>query len=187
MKVIAASFGTPGTIRSVRVSGDSTILRTGDPLFIADHLGEWTAEICPAVRLSRLGTNIPRKVAGRYFDSAALVLIVSPADPSAHPEGICGLLDRSVAPGEWLGEEVLSDGPTEISLYGPSGDSSVEISGLRSLFEDSVHELSRYCTFKTGDLLLLRGLGPSPADTLRPDTTINACLDGRQALRVRFK
>ncbi len=139
MKIAIVSHSPDGAVKSVRTVADSALLRNGDPLFVADHLGRWSGRVCPAVRLSRLGTNIPLKAAGRYFDSYAPVLTVSP-----------------------LGE------------------------GLRSLFERTIHELSRYCTFKTGDILIVE-TGSTASFELVPDTSVECNADGTVRLNIRLK
>ncbi|MDE6311548.1 MAG: hypothetical protein K2L96_07010 [Muribaculaceae bacterium] len=171
---------------SVRVATDSTILRTGDPLFVADHLGEWTLEVCPAVRISRLGTNIPLKVAGRYFDSLLLVGVVDAKDSDMLPAGVISLLDRSIAPGDETSAQELDHDEQVLHIESAEGRTEQRFAGLRERFEKAVHELSRYCTFKTGDLLILRN-PESGSIPLRPDTEIRAELTPGPTLRLRIK
>ncbi|MDE6277864.1 MAG: hypothetical protein K2M06_07130 [Muribaculaceae bacterium] len=175
-----------GGIKSVRVATDSTLLRTGEPLFVADHLGQWIGEICPAVRISRLGTNIPRKSAGRYFDTMLLAAVVSPLKAEMLPSGVVGLLDRSIAPGEGTDSEALSDEASVLTIESSEGRRQYRFEGLRRSFEEAVHELSRYCTFKTGDLVALSGLG-SESIALEPDTELRAELSPGPQLHLRMK
>ncbi len=171
---------------SVRVATDSTILRTGDPLFVADHLGDWEMEICPAVRISRLGTNIPQKVAGRYYDAVLLIGVVDASRANMLPAGAMGLLDRSIAPGESADAGILDEEHHMLRTSGPEASTEQSLPGLRERFDKAVHELSRYCTFKTGDLLILRN--PMPCVyTLQADTEICAELIPGPQLRLRIK
>ena len=177
MKIAIVSHSPDGAVKSVRTVADSALLRSGDPLFVADHLGRWSGRVCPAVRLSRLGTNIPLKAAGRYFDSYAPVLTVSPLAGETHPEGISDIADRSVAAGEWTPAEELRVGGSSLSGRGE---------GLRSLFERTIHELSRYCTFKTGDILIVE-TGSTASFELVPDTSVECNADGTVRLNIRLK
>lgn len=187
MKAIVMTPGHDGRAAGkVRVATDSTLLKTGEPLFVADHLGHWRCEVCPAVRISRLGTNIPLKAAGRYFDTVLLAAVVSPAESGILPEGAIGLLDRSIAPGEGTDAEALDDGPMTLTVESHTGRSEHRLEGLRGRFEAAVHELSRYCTFKTGDLLVLSGTGPSDI-AAEPDTDIHAELSPGPRLHLRMK
>lgn len=186
MKIITATYGADGRLSRVHTKADSAILRSGDPLFVADHLGEWTGRICPAVRISRLGTNIPLKVAGRYFDSFAPVLTARLHPESAYPEGICDIADRTVAPGEWIPAENLADEATEITVTAGGTTTDVRAEGLRSLFERTIHELSRYCTFKTGDIIIV-DTASSAEFPLIPDTSVECHRAGSPCLKVRLK
>jgi 2-keto-4-pentenoate hydratase/2-oxohepta-3-ene-1,7-dioic acid hydratase in catechol pathway len=186
MKIAIVSHSPDGAVKSVRTVADSALLRSGDPLFVADHLGRWSGRVCPAVRLSRLGTNIPLKAAGRYFDSYAPVLTVSPLAGETHPEGISDIADRSVAAGEWTPAEELGDGPTEMTVRVGGSSLSGRGEGLRSLFERTIHELSRYCTFKTGDILIVE-TGSTASFELVPDTSVECNADGTVRLNIRLK
>lgn len=187
MKVAIVYHDKEGGIGRVRVATDSTLLRMTDPLFVADHIGEWTGTVCPAVRMSRLGTNIPLRASGRYFDSATLALTVDSVSSGAIPDGAISLLDRSVVPGEWIASEFLTDTPCDIGIrHGSTEESFFRTEGLRSRFEADVHNLSRYCTFKTGDILILGDAVPCTF-ALHPEEKVLAGIGGKKLLQVKLK
>lgn len=189
MKIIIATpefSNGEWSIREIRTASDSSLLRTGDPLFIPDHLGKWTGKVMQGVRISRLGTNIPLKFAGRYFDAVTLALVLAPAEQDSLTAGALGIVDRSIAPGEWISADTLTDEASDFTTIYSENRSTTPTRQQRSAFETCIHELSHYCTFKTGDIVLLDEL---PADyfPLEPDTRVKGLIGEREVLNIKLK
>lgn len=186
MKVVTAYRDAESGELTLRTSPDSTVLRTGDPLFVPDHLGpRWRGHVCPAIRISRLGTNIPRRFAGRYFEEATLLLLLEPDGESELCKGALYLLDRSTAPGQWTSADIL-DKVSEITVG--TGDTAVAYPGrrLRDEFEEAISEISRFCTFKTGDILVLGSTGPE-ASRLEAPSEIHASFGSLPLLNLKIR
>ena len=50
---------------------DSALVLQGRPLFMPEEGEGWQAQICLAVKISRLGKNISEKFAPRYYDAVS--------------------------------------------------------------------------------------------------------------------
>lgn len=188
MKIIAYKRGLedPVTIPPViDVIPDSAITVANRPLFLPDFSREWTGIVCPAFRISRLGKEISRKFACRYYDAVTLALRIHPADMARG--AIESVFDSCVTLGEWLPLADLK--PTASDRFGEVGKSAgvndadkeggaqmvVEYDGLslpispRQLdIDGAIESISHYATLKTGDIILpcvLPAVFPLKADT----------------------
>lgn len=183
MKTAVCNATPEGTVELQRTCSDSTILRQGDPLFLPDHLADsWNGTVCPAIKICRLGTNIRPKAASRFIGEFSLVLLLDAPEGSEAARNI-SILDRSCAPGIWVEGDRLTDEPTGIA---DNCGSFVCHTGLRGEFEDAICRLSKFATFKTGDIIVLRhrGLPPKP---LAPDTEVKASALSQELLHIRIK
>lgn len=166
MKIIclrnSSSLGS-GSTPEVRVGADSALLREGEPLFLPDHLApRWKATICPAVRICRLGTSIPLRYAGSYYNAISLMCVLLPEDISAPEPDIYGLMDRAFVPGHWLDyppEDRESGFSVTADLCKPSGTESLQTTySMADLNTDAaISALSRYATLKMGDIIIFTG------------------------------
>ena len=188
----------------VRLMADSAILRTGDPLFLPDHLGRWVSELCPAVHVGRLGTNIPPKAARSFCDSVSAVHLLIPAEGNPALSGdLAGILDRSCAPGRQTAlDDICGDNDaSEISLEArvdllprrntpleatatplAAGSSAMPLSAI----SEAVVFLSKYATLKTGDIIVFKDFA-IPLGETRAETLVSARVEGREALSLRIK
>lgn len=189
--------GTPG-FPDALVMADSTLARNSEPLFVPDHiLPSWKGVILPAVKISRLGLNVPAGAAASFLGEWTLVQVLVPATKDCgHPAGVA-FLDRAVFPGRWIAagdasEFPLTDAPLTVTLTDAGGNcSSCQWQGLRSAFEKAVIATSRPATLKMGDIIILRP-PEFPSTSVIPDTRISATLsqDGYEpfnALSIKFK
>lgn len=200
MKVIIADerpITTNGSIPRIRVGADSAVLRIGDPLFVPDHLGEWHSVVCPAIRISRLGTNIPPKAAHTYFDGIAPMHILSPSDGSG--EGIYTLMDRAFAHGRWRGIDTADTAASHIITiktifddgFPTPPETSIEFTLATLDANETISAISRYCTLKMGDIIAFGHTSASTAlfttGSSTPQAVITALFDDEESLKLKIR
>lgn len=160
---------------------DSSLLKSGKPFFVPDHLGRIDYEAELVVRICRLGKNIPERFAHRYYDAVTLGIdftardVQQQARQAGHPWTLCKGFDGAAAIGEWVSVEKFRD-VQAISLrldrqtadecrQGLAGQTVQQGCTSDMLFrvDELISYLSRYFTLKTGDLLYTgtpAGVGP---------------------------
>ncbi len=187
MKILVV-YGSPKDGLKVVAGADSAILRHGEPVFLPEDISSWASFIAPVVRISRLGTHIPESKCRAYYDSFSFFHVLKPeADTTSVPWTI---FDRTFSPGAYFDvPDKAMD--VDICLYSlstrhpsPEKHFSQRLDVPSIDIDCIVCSLSRYCTFKTGDLLLFADyavcLGQPQADTgLKVETGEGTCLDIR--------
>lgn len=199
----------------LQLIADSAIGRNNHPVFLPDFItadpGAWVVEVMPAVQIGRLGKFIRPKFAARHISAILLAGWVRPATAdSAAPITLLfdGALTRGVEMS--LNEIFQAD-----SLPADSADSCDEISGNALLqieaeyspirdasgentkresasmareqihAEDMVAFVSRFCTLKSGDIIIPASAGITFPVAL--DMRLRATLNGINALELRLK
>ena len=93
MKIIGilGNYGHSGgnvALPEVYLMGDSSLLKDGKPFFVPDFATRFVAYPTVVARVCRLGKNIARKFASRYYDCFTVGLAVE-------AEGVGGALGRA--------------------------------------------------------------------------------------------
>lgn len=141
MKIlIIDSYDTPR--RGLRLVADSAWRPDRRPLFVPEGADSLSAQIRPAVRVSRLGKNISPDFASRYYDAWTLVSV----QDFGQAEALTA--DDSVVIGRWQPLDLL---PCSGTCCGVPASLDIPASDLSG----AIAELSRGMTFKTGDVLVL--------------------------------
>ncbi len=186
-RAVAAKGAEPEII----LGADSAILRPGEPVFLANDSSVGASRIVPAVRIGRLGTHIPFGAADAYIDAHTLIHLLVPQGDEAVPPTLWGISDRTFSPGKWL-DGTLPDRPYEVKLeVAPleKPDNSRLQTLLCTLTRQTagacVAAISKYCTLKTGDILLLADC-PLEAEVM-PDTLVAASLTNQKVLDLKIK
>lgn len=145
---------------SVFLMADSSLLKDGKPLFLPDFAEKFIARPSLAVRINRLGKNIAKRFAPRYYDAVTVGLLieacnVKDASKIAGTGSLTNAFDSAAVLGDFIPAECLSNEE--------NGTFSVTIDGERSLttrisdmtmdIDSLIEELSKYFTFKIGDIL----------------------------------
>lgn len=156
---------------------DSAMILPGRPLFMPEFGEGWVGDIYLALRIGRLGKNIARKFAGRYYDAVSVGLVVT-LPGSDLPEGVMSAMDSTVVHGEWFTADRLAE-PLRITC----GKDEAMIADGTALADEAVSRVSEYMTLKMGDIILL----PLPAMStgLKERSYVTLDLDGEQALDLK--
>lgn len=199
----------------LQLIADSAIGRNNHPVFLPDFItadpGAWVVEVMPAVQIGRLGKFIRPKFAARHISAILLAGWVRPATAdSATPITLLfdGALTRGVEmplheifPADSLPadsadscDEISGNALLQIEAeYSPIRDASGENTKRESASmarehihaEDIVAFVSRFCTLKSGDIIIPASAGITFPVAL--DMRLRATLNGINALELRLK
>lgn len=207
---IADPEAVPLDLLRLQLIADSAIGRNNHPVFLPDFItadpGAWVVEVMPAVQIGRLGKFIRPKFAARHISAILLAGWVRPATAdSATPITLLfdGALTRGVEmPLNEIFPADSADSCDEISgnallqieaEYSPIRDASGENTKRESASmarehihaEDIVAFVSRFCTLKSGDIIIPASAGITFPVAL--DMRLRATLNGINALELRLK
>ena len=155
----------------VFIKADSSLLRSGKPFFVPDHLGRIDYEAELVVRINRLGKNIAERFARRYYDALTVGIDFTARDlqtrlrEAGHPWEICKGFDGAAAIGNWIEAEKFSDVQAIRFRLDKNGQTVQQGWTGDMLFrvDELIAYISRFFTMKTGDLLFTGtpvGVGP---------------------------
>ena len=167
----------------VEIIPDSAILRDGKPLFvpITDAVPEFSAGI--AFRASRLGKNIARKFASRYFDAMALCVKMNHTADEAlfAAEDLRQFADNAVTLGEWVDLSTTNPASADVKVRERRFNAEASYTAALDLLSDA----SRHATIKMGDVVAvdLQRLEPQP----QINDFVTGTINGNTALRFRIK
>lgn len=212
---IADPDAVPLDLLRLQLIADSAIGRNNHPVFLPDFItadpGAWVVEVMPAVQIGRLGKFIRPKFATRHISAILLAGWVRPATAdSAAPITLLfdGALTRGVevplneifpadsfpADSADSCDENSGNAPLQIEAeYSPiryaSGENtkreSASIAREQIHAEDMVAFVSRFCTLKSGDIIIPASAGITFPVAL--DMRLRATLNGINALELRLK
>lgn len=212
---IADPDAVPLDLLRLQLIADSAIGRNNHPVFLPDFItadpGAWVVEVMPAVQIGRLGKFIRPKFATRHISAILLAGWVRPATAdSTAPITLLfdGALTRGVevplneifpadsfpADSADSCDENSGNAPLQIEAeYSPiryaSGENtkreSASIAREQIHAEDMVAFVSRFCTLKSGDIIIPASAGITFPVAL--DMRLRATLNGINALELRLK
>lgn len=150
---------------------DSSLLKTGKPFFVPDHLGRIDYEAEVVVRICRLGKTIPERFAHRYYDAVTVGIdftareVQQQARKAGHPWTLCKGFDGAAAIGEWVPKEKFL-GVQSLQFHLDKNGETVQQGFTGNMLyrvDELISYISQYFTLKTGDLLYTgtpAGVGP---------------------------
>lgn len=145
---------------SVYLMADSSLLKDGKPLFLPEFAEEFIARPALVVRINRLGKNIAKRFASRYYDAVTVGLCVEARgvkkEAKLHDEAsLCNAFDGSAVLGDFAPVDLIEKPENRVfSVTVNGGDSfTSSIDELVMDIDELIEELSKYFTFKIGDIL----------------------------------
>ena len=175
-----------GDAPDLSVGVDSAVLRHGEPLFV-DIERPCRSLVCPAVRIDRLGTHIPLRVARSYADAMAAYHLLMPENAADARRAIWGLSDRTFAPGEFM---PLADGAVTLtaSAYaiGDKPSTSASVIFDTGTVGAAIAAVSAFCTLRTGDVLVFADHGIN-VGAATVGTFVDASVDTTPSLHLKIK
>lgn len=141
---------------------DSSLLRNNDPFYIPDWTKEVHHEIELVIKINRIGKNIEKKFAHRYFDEVGLGIDFTARDiqNKLKEKGLPWEKAKAFDKAAVLGSSFISKSDFEnaevinfkLDINGENvqqGNSELMMFG----FEDIIAHISKYITLKMGDLI----------------------------------
>ena len=151
---------------------DSALLRNNDPFYIPEWTNEVHHEIELVIKINRIGKNIEKRFAHRYFDEIGLGIDFTARDvqnklkAKGLPWEKAKAFDKAaVLSGTFFSKSIFSD-PESIQFKLDINGKLVQEgnSGLMMFdFEEIISYVSKYVTLKMGDLIYTgtpAGVGP---------------------------
>lgn len=141
---------------------DSSLLRNNDPFYIPDWTEDVHHEIELVIKINRLGKNIEKQFAHRYYDEIGLGIDFTARDVQAKlkakglPWEKAKAFDQSaVLSSTFFPKNIIPDDESiffKLDVNGKTvqeGDSGLMIFG----FDELISHISKYVTLKIGDLI----------------------------------
>ena len=159
---------------SVYLMADSSLLKDGKPLFLPEFAEEFIARPALVVRINRLGKNIAKRFASRYYDAVTVGLCVEARgvkkEAKLHDEAsLCNAFDGSAVLGDFRPVERYDINNVDFLLT--INDEVVQKGNTSQMYfavDEIIAYVSRFCTLKTGDLIFTgtpAGAGPATIGT----------------------
>lgn len=167
---------------------ETALLKDNKPFYLPDFSSDMQYETEIVVRISKMGKNISKKFAGRYYDSVGLGIDFTARDlqnklkAKGQPWDICKGFDNAAPISEFLPKDSLPD-INSLNFKLELNDRVAQVGNTADMFfsvDDIVSYVSKFFTLKTGDLIFTGtpdGVGPvSVGDRLK------ASLEGKTLL-----
>ena len=141
---------------------DSSLLRNNDPFYIPEWTNEVHHEIELVIKINRIGKNIEKRFAHRYFDEIGLGIDFTARDVQAELkkkglpwEKAKGFDKAAVLGGTFFPKSIFPDQEAISFRLDINGKTVQESnSGLMIFgFEELIAHISKYITLKIGDLI----------------------------------
>lgn len=166
MKIISFS-NIDGQIK-MALKGDSSLLNNKKPFFIPDWSQDVRMTPCVVLRISRLGKNIGKKFATRYYDAIALGLNIFAADFLSTGDWTrAWAFDFSLPIGPWM---AIEDNPW---------------SDLVMDMDQAISTASQVMTLRQGDMIVIDRTQPSRQ--LLKEEVINILDNNKELLYCKIK
>lgn len=194
MKVIGIK-GNYNTSEQAQVylMADSSLLKDGKPLFLPDFAKKFIAHPALVVRINRLGKNIAKRFAPRYYDAVTVGLCVeahgfSSQAKIADSASAINAFDGAAILGDFALIENLDLSKNNIITIKTANGTNIELNTAEMVLDiDSlIEELSKYYTFKIGDILYT-GFKPESGFELSINDTIIGKLGENELLHFKVK
>ena len=147
---------------------DTALTPHGMPVFLPDFAAGWQLRRLTAFRIGRLGKTIGVRFAPRYIDAvtAGALLVPAPGCTGIPAECFSACFDSALTLGDWL---TMENAPEEIA----------------EAAAQAVAEISRYCTLRTGDIIIPRVDAGGPEARIGLEMPLS--LGDRPVRRLRVK
>jgi acylpyruvate hydrolase len=150
---------------------DSALLINNNPFFLPDFSNEIHYEAEIVLKISRLGKNIQKQFASRYYDTIGIGIDFTARDlqeickKSGHPWEIAKSFDQSAVINRFIPLASVPD-PRAINFQLDINGIPVQKGNTKDMifsFDDIISYISTFITLKTGDLIFTgtpAGVGP---------------------------
>lgn len=189
MKIMALNrnLGTPILEPiAVDIIPDSAIIKDRKPFFLPNFSSKWIYDLNIAVRINRLGKNVAEKFANRYYNAITLCLRTIPVDiieqlsTAKIASNIGTSFDGAVILGDWQPIDSIQE---QIKISIGNFEATINTSNIE--IDNSIKQLSKYFTFKIGDILIPAKLNYQ--SELKIDDIIVGKINNNECINFRIK
>lgn len=172
---------------------DSALLLKNKPFFYPDFSSEIHYETEVVLKISRLGKNIQKQFAARYYQTVGLGIDFTARDlqdeckKAGHPWEIAKAFDQSAVINTFVPVDTLPD-RNAISFQLELNGKTVQTGNTKDMifsFDEIIAYVSTFITLKTGDLIFTgtpAGVGP-----VRQGDHLVASMEGRVMLDFHIR
>lgn len=176
---------------TVYLMSDSSLLKDGKPFFIPDFATSFEFSPSLVLHVNRLGKNISRKFAHRYYDEVTVGLAVKACGMKDAFDGedagaLALAFDGAAILGNFIKKESFQEGAGEFSVS-IDGDTCFtgNVDMLQLDFDEIIEYVSKYFTLKIGDYIYV--CTPPDFIGMRMNTVITAKCGNEEVLRFKVK
>ncbi|MCQ2207213.1 MAG: fumarylacetoacetate hydrolase family protein [Paludibacteraceae bacterium] len=183
MKIIAIGWNYPRHNAELSVSTekpeypvifmkpDTAVLREGEPFYLPDFSNEIHYETEVVVRISKMGKNIARQFANRYYDAIGLGIDFTARDlqrkfkQAGDPWDLCKGFDNSAPISRFIPKQNLPEF-SNLNFHLLLNGKQVQTGKTADMFfhiDEIIEYVSRFVTLKVGDVIFTgtpEGVGP---------------------------
>ena len=176
---------------TVYLMSDSSLLKDGKPFFIPDFAESFEFSPSLVLHVNRLGKNISRKFAHRYYDEVTVGLAVKAKGMKEAFVGddagaLACAFDGAAILGNFIKKESLQEGKGEFSVAIDGNTCFVgNVDMLQMDFDEIIEYISKYFTLKIGDYIYV--CTPSHFTEMNMNTVITAQCGNEEVLRFKVK
>lgn len=175
----------------IYTKADSALLKDRKPFFIPDDMGRIGCSAELAVRICRLGKEVPERFAHRYYDAFTVGLnfmatdILRSCQSKGLPWTVATGFDGSAIIGDWVSKDSLSCA-IEFS-FNRNGEQlfSAKLDDMLISIDKIISYLSHFFTLKTGDILFTGSVSADFEPQI--DDFLEGSINGKQVLECRCK
>lgn len=186
---IKQDFGPMGNeLPEVVLTTDSSLLTARKPFFVPDFAGQFVARPCLVARIGRLGKNVARRFAPRYYDAFAPGMAVEAQGlRECFAGGCAGAIANAFDGAAIVGDFVAPAGLGDSLTVEVCGDTVLEcpLADALAVTDAAIEYVSRYFMLKMGDMIFVSYIGPSRQ--LIPETVVHATFNGTELLHFKVK
>jgi len=141
---------------------DVSLLKDGKPFFIPDFSSEIQYETEVVIKITRLGKNIAKRFAKRYYDEITVGIDVTARDLQREfrtkglPWELCKSFDNSAIIGDFIALEDLGKDIDNLHFYLDIDGNMVQKGDTKDMLfkiDEIIEYVSRFVTLKVGDLI----------------------------------
>ncbi|MDR1372623.1 MAG: fumarylacetoacetate hydrolase family protein [Dysgonamonadaceae bacterium] len=192
MKIICAATSSAGINSPVIfLKPDTAYLKNNRPFFIPDFSSDVRYKVGIAILINRLGKNIARRFAHRYYCeiTAGVAMTAHDLQPAGLPSAVSASFDSSAAIGDFVSLDELGADVSAIDFHLDRDGKTVQTGNtqhLRFSADEIIEYASRYFTLRTGDIIFIES---DTADSVRAaiGNQLQGYISDRKVLELRIK
>lgn len=186
MKIIVLKDNyTSECFPEIYIIPDSGILKDGKPFFIPSFADKFQFNTHLIVKIDRLGKNISKRFANRYYSQISVGLTVNACGGEELSGAMVNAFDSAAIMGDFIPMDELENSDIE-TYIDDTLVHSLDATALRYDIDSIIERISKYFTLKIGDIIYT-GYNSNNQTTLSINQTITAKIAGISLLHFHTR